>query len=497
MMAFVVLAMMVGIAGLLRVAPHLLAPRGLGVDHWFWKAYIEKFRASREFPPVLPQFLLDEKQWYPPLFPLLVSQLPNRVFDRFSHLLAIVIDLFRMVLLLLVVWLFSGRFPSVIAAAVIYATTPILVTYNVQLNPRGLGALFLDGVAVLLVWVLWHDGTPWIWVVIVVLSALILLMHKMTTQLFWFLAVSVGVMTHDWRIVALVPLSIVSAIVMSRGFYWKVLRAHWDIVTFWARNWRWLGAHPVLESPLYGDPDYETPTKFFRSGLRGHIRRLLYVIGFNPWAWAAIAVFVPMHSDMNAMSREDMWVALWVGLILGFVLLTTYVPFLRCLGSGYLYLYNSAFPTALFIGMTWGGSRHDWTVNVILAGTLATCAIGLAFYLHTLYRSRTLKVDENLNRALEQLRAESDGVVMCLPQHWHDVVAYRTGKPVLFGAHGYGFRHIEAIFPRFLRPVAHVISEFNVRYLITFKGYLPDRFLDEVRHLRCIKSGEYLIYVIY
>ena len=79
------------IAFMLRYLPHVLAPLGIGVDHWYWREYIEKYRRDRQFPPELPQYLLETHQWYPPFFPLLLAHLPASIFDRFSHLLAILI----------------------------------------------------------------------------------------------------------------------------------------------------------------------------------------------------------------------------------------------------------------------------------------------------------------------------------------------------------------------------------------------------------------------
>ena len=49
--------MLIGIFGLivlalvLRVIPAVVAPRGAGVDQWFWRAYIEKLRDTKLFPP--------------------------------------------------------------------------------------------------------------------------------------------------------------------------------------------------------------------------------------------------------------------------------------------------------------------------------------------------------------------------------------------------------------------------------------------------------------
>lgn len=119
----------------LRLLPHLLISGGIGVDHWFWKTYIETYRQERQFPPVLPRYVFDEQQWYPPLFPLLMSHLPPVLFERYGHYVSIIIDLMRMALLLgATYWLTKGAVSAVFVAGLVYATSAILISYNMQLN---------------------------------------------------------------------------------------------------------------------------------------------------------------------------------------------------------------------------------------------------------------------------------------------------------------------------------------------------------------------------
>ena len=479
----------------LRLLPHYFAPHGVGVDHWFWKAYIEKYRREGKFPPSLPQFILDKQQWYPPLFPMLISRLPKTFFDRYSWLIANGIDLTRMILAMAFVYFISGsRTTPVLAAGVVYTLTPILISYNVQLNPRGLGALFLDVVIVLLILAIWHSAPWWIWILVAIFSGLILLTHKMTTQLFWFLCFVAGILKADLRLIMLIPISILVALILSKGFYIKVLRAHWDIVTFWHRNWPWLSAHPVRESPIYGVPGYETPTKYFAFGFKGFFRRLLYIVGFNPWAWSLLIAAYWMYGPHTRLTPEDAWMIRWLASILLFVLLTTFIPAMRCLGNGHLYLYNSSFPAALVVGMVWGGLKHDAVVNLILAVTLILCVIGIAFYLLILLKSKTLKIDRTMNESLNRLHILPNGVVMCFPQHWHDIVSYKSAKPVLFGAHGYGFKLLEFIWPLLKEPISEVIKKYNVKYLLTYEGYLPANFLGELPAADKEEFGQYRLY---
>ncbi len=479
-----------------RFLPHLFSSGGLGVDHWYWKTYIETYRRERRFPPILPQYILEEYQWYPPLFPMTMAYFPEKIFDSYSHWVAIIIDLLRMMLLLGILIWWSKSSPWAIGiAGLVYATMPILVSYNIQLNPRGIGALFLDLLIVLLLWVFLFNGPLWIWGVILLLSGLIMLTHKMTTQLFWFLCIGAGILTRDWWFFGLIPASILVALIISKGFYLNVVRAHWDIVSFWHRNWRWLMAHPIRESTIYGEKSYETPNKVHRRGIKGFLRHSGDLIVHNIWVWVLIAVAVTGIFPATTLTIQYQWVFWWIVLIALFGVLTLFLPFLKSLGAGQLYFYNAAFPTALLWGMIFKNATKDNHVLIVfLIALLVNILVILRFYIGFKH-AKTQKIDKNFEKVLEFLSKSPKGVVMCLPQKWYDVVAYKTGQPVLYGGHGYGFKLLEPVFPRLLIPVQEIIEKYKVRYLLTLDGYLNDEFQRDLKNFKSFeKFGQYTIF---
>jgi hypothetical protein len=479
---------------LLRVIPNLLAPHGAGVDQWFWKAYIESLRHERRFPPVLPQFLLDKAQWYPPLFPVLLAKMPAWVFERHAQMLAVLIDLLRLLLLVWAVRWLSGSDVAAIIAGVAYAITPLQITYNMQLNPRGLGALFLDVSWLCVGGILLFDASPWLWLIALLFAALVLITHKMTTQLFWFVALIGAGLALEIQLAALVPGGMLAAFLVSGGFYGKVFRAHLDIVWFWYHNWRWSGSNPVLESPIYGEPAYESPGKFYRSGFKPWLRRMQFVVGFNPWMSALLALGVIALYSGHRFSQVEAWVFAWLALTFAFALLTTIIPAMRCLGQGYLYGYNGSFPAALALGLTWISLGETWYWQLVVGATVLACLLALTLFFRALRSSRTMKVDSELDSAIQRLSSLPKGVVMCLPQHWHDVVAYRAGQPVAFGGHGYGFRLLEPVFPRLLITAKEVIARCGVRYLLTYQGYCNEKFLADLPPATIEAFGDYRLY---
>ena len=99
------------------------------------------------------------------------------------------------------------------------------------------------------------------------------------------------------------------------------------------------------------------------------------------WAIFIASLWIYWNDPNHArLTNEDGWMVLWLGLILLFTILTTFIPFMRCLGQGYLYNYNAAFPASLLVAMIWGGLKHDIVVEFVLYGTVLISSLGISFY---------------------------------------------------------------------------------------------------------------------
>lgn len=490
--------LLVAFAAILRVVPGLLSPAGAGVDHWFWKKYIETLRSSRQFPPVLPQYLLDQAQWYPPLFPLLMMHIPTKIFDRFNQMMAIGFDLLRMLMLLLIAyWLTDGDERVVLLAGLIYATTPIQISYNFQLNPRGLAALFLDGVLILLLWYYSYHGPWWSWLLVIAISGLILLTHKMTTQLFWFICLCCSFAYQDIRLFLLIPASIITALLMSKGFYWKVLIAHLDIVRFWKSNWRWIGADAVRESPVYGEENYHRPEKLHKSGMRGFVWYCFLLFGFNPASWiACLLMFERVFIEPHVLIYSS-WLIFWLLIPCALSALTTFVPVLRCIGAGYLYLYNTSLITSLLLAMAYEYTRWATISTLVYATALIFNLLGVFLFYRKFFRNKRARIDQAFQRMLDRLAQLPKGTVWCIPSGWHEPVAYKTQHDVLWGAHGYGFKLLTPTFPRIMVPLTRIMKEYNVKYLLTLRGQLTKAFVADIpADTTVIVEDDYMLYVL-
>ena len=490
-LALVVIGVM-ALAAFFRSLAFLLSPDGAGVDHWFWKSYVETYRRTKVFPPELPQYVLDDKQWYPPLFPLMLSVLPKRVFDSWSHIVAIVIDLARMLLLLAVAhWLTGGNLRVIAVAGLIYATIPIQTSYNIQLNPRGLGAIMLDALLIFLLAALTRGGAG-TWAMIVFLGALILLTHKMTTQLLVFITITTAAIYARPELLLLLPAWFAAAMVLSGGFYWKVLKAHMEIVAFWHRNWRWIGADLLRESPVYGDGAYERREKLHKPGLRGVAWHAFIMFGFNPAAWIACLLVYERLFLRSAIYPTPLLV--WLLAPCAFALLTSLVNPLKRFGAGYLYVYNTSLMASIVLALTFEYTLAPAFSTTLVASALALNTIGVAIYYREFLRNPRTRVDDRLERMIDDLKARPRGVVMCVPTNWCEVVAYKAGQPVLWGGHGLGFDKLQPTWPRLMMPISDAVRSYGIKYLLTMDGMLPANFIADLPDAQIVEHQGYRLY---
>jgi len=477
--------------GIRTVAAHV-GGRALIVDRWYWNAYVEASRAQRRFPPDLPQYLLDLKQWYPPLFPgLLVALGAGRRARTLESAVMGTLELARIALLLAVVaGLVGSDVAAVGAAGLAYAVSPVLALYNVQMNPRALGALLLDTGLVAAFWAS-SGGPAWAWAVAIVAGALVLLSHKMATQLLVFLwLIAVGA-TRDPLLAGLMPAAVVLAWVGSGGFYARVLRAHGDIVAFWCRNWPWLHADPVRESSIYGEPGYITPARLHYPGMKGvaaHLRRL---VAAAPGTWVIAGLCVASFAASG--SRAERAVEVWLICSLLWAVLTTFGGPLRALGAGSLYLYNAAFPAALLWGLRIHGARWWWPVA--WGAAVALDGAALALRLRAL-GARRPNDEDGWETLLAFLRGATHGPVLCLPQNLYDELSYRTGQPVLFGGHGFGFRCLEPVYPRLALSVADMRTRYGLAYVVARSAAINDALAADLASAEMRMFGDFRVWTL-
>jgi hypothetical protein len=454
-----------------------------GVDTWYYLASADALRRQRRLPIRLPQYLLHEpSESYPAVFPIFLALLPQRWLRRYFWLVSPLIDTVHLLLLYLVSYRLTDSVLAAFTAGLIYAVTPQLISETRNLNARAFASL-LQTLAMLALLrsvipstgptrAVLGDTSLVPTIVALALIGLLYNTHTSTTIAFVISTMVLTIVSGDARFLALGLLGLPVAILISGGYYLRVIRNHWCAARFWFRNVRLTRAHQVNDSPVLGGGRPSTPSSgLYRDTTRGWLALAARLLGENPFV-------LPMLPLLAAPVFPNLWAKYmywWAATIVAWAFLTTFVPPLRILGPGYQYMKTSVFPTAYVLAVTvnvYEGAVSP--VGLLLAIAIIASFAALAYFYRVMAARRTehtAQTPPDLAAAADYVRAAPGRRVLVLPSMYADYVAYNTGKAVVWGGHSGDLRRFEEFFPVLRRPLGYFFETYDVDYLVLDQAY--------------------------
>ncbi|MBW2112924.1 MAG: hypothetical protein JRH00_16130, partial [Deltaproteobacteria bacterium] len=287
----------------------------------------------------------------------------------------------------------------------------------------------------------------------------------MATQIMAFTYLFLGI--YLWKVYLPLLFLVIMGLsfALSGGFYGKVLRAHLDILAFWRRHIDEVRAHQVFESHIYRDPNRKTD-RLYLPGWRGVSKKIVNLLAHNPLI-LTLPLFVKV--DLGFFSG-------WLFAVIALVLLTTFFRPMIFLGEGFKYIKYLAFPQSLLLGVYAYSAKEVLWSNIIIAA-FGVLSLGIMLYLHIYTNRESLGkvsgVDDSLQEILDVVRQLPGEKFLCLPTPIGEVLAYKTGKRVLSGGHGYGFKNLEGFFPLLQRPLEAFFREYGIEYFLLDEKFVP------------------------
>jgi len=500
MLAIPVILFLIAIGIGIRLRPLWINP-SLGVDHWYWLLCAEDVKRRRKLPPRLPYFMLEiEEQWYPPLFSGLLALLSMRWLRDHGGKLSQLIDLSQGLMISLTVLWFSNSLSIAFLSGLSYLIAWFPMTYNTQLQPRGLANLFLTlAMGGLCFYIETNSFNMWIGVLVI--SVILLFLHKMTVQMWIVYLLGFGFWVWDWKIFLLIPASVFLALVISRGFYIKMLKAHWDIISFWAENIQHFGKHQYYDSPLYQKKD-RFPKNWRNTDFGRTMIRIIQIPLNNVFVILLPILIFQAVVHPQGQLRSFLW--FWLGITYLWSFLTTLLPYFKALGAGSYYVYHAFLPFFALVSLYLPSmSVHlQWWSYTLWGIALAYSAMRWERYCRSIPNQKTTAIGDDLKEVLHYLKGLPKDGVFCIPVYLlPDGTAYWTRKRVFWGGHSYGFHTmLKPLYPIVREDVRETLKKKPLNYLLFWKRYLlslKDIGLEEGKHLRYLfGKGEYELYEI-
>ena len=478
--------MLVGL-GLVGLALYLrlrifIGTRPGGVDTWYYLASAEAIRRQKRLPIRLPQYLLhDDRESYPAVFPLFLALLSPTWLRTYFWLLSPIIDAAHLLLLYLLAFRLTDSVLAAGTAGLIYAVTPQLISETRNLNGRAFASLLMtlamltllrsqipsDGPSAGLI----GPGGRTLWIVAVVLIALLYNTHTSTTIALLVSLATLSVVFAQPRFILAGLVGLPIAIVLSGGYYLRVIANHLHAARFWLRNVQYARAHQIEDSPLFGERRSGSSTSqgLYRSRLALGLR----VLGENPFILAMLVTPTPD----NVWAVHMYW---WAIAILVWAVLTTFGGPLRILGPGFHYMKTSVFPTAYTLAVAVNIQEGAVSlVGLAVLGSIIASFAALAYFYRVMARRQTehtAQTPPDLAEAAVHLRSLPGERVLVLPSMYADFISYNARKSVVWGGHSGDLTRFEEFYPVLRKPLDYFVERYGLDYLILDHAYvLPER----------------------
>jgi hypothetical protein len=481
-MAFMLVGLaLIGLGLFLRLRI-FIGTRPGGVDTWYYLASAQAIRQQKRLPIRLPQYLLhDETESYPAVFPLFLAVLPEAWLRQYFWLISPIIDAVQLLLLYLLAFRLTDSVLAAATAGLIYAVTPQLISETRNLNGRAFASL-LQTITMLVLFRsvipaqgpsadLTESGQYALWAIGVLLVGILYNTHTSTTIAFLVSVATMSVVLGERSLLLAGLAGLPVAIVISGGYYLRVIRNHLYAAQFWMRNVGYTRAHQIDDSPLFRKTSVRVIAQagLYRSPLQLGLR----VLGENPFILAMLVTPVPD----NVWAVHMYW---WAVAILVWSVLTTFGGPLRILGPGFHYMKTSVFPTAYALSVT--VNIQEGAVSIVgltlMISVIASFA-AIAYFYRVMSRRQTehtAQTPPDLAEAAQYLSQLPGERVLVLPSMYADFVAFNAHKAVVWGGHSGNLTKFEEFYPVLRKPLEYFVETYAVDYLILDQAYVePER----------------------
>jgi hypothetical protein len=336
---------------------------------------------------------VEADKYYPPLFFYLLAVVPEKFVKPMVKYVPALADAFVALILSVSMMLITNNWMLAALAAGVYLSSPMIFQQTFCFCIRPLSILLVSLVYIFSLNFSWSN-----FLIISILVAFILLLHKFATQVVLFVSLAfLFIGRFDFLLSVAVGFLISMAI--SKGYYLKVLKAHL--------------AH--LKSSYL--------KQFIHGQGSGPLKKTAALAIYCPWViFFAVSIYTLAG---NIFSASLIYSFVWVITSVLFAVLTNFWK-LKIIGEGWRYLGYIAFPLAF-----WAGYAVEHSPNLIWAYTLfafAGVTIGYYYVSRLFKRHQKYLISEADTETFKQISSIEGRTIAALPREFTYPISYFSGK---------------------------------------------------------------------
>lgn len=503
------LGFLTALAGLILESWPRVRVRYFGIDTWRHLMVADVIRREKRLPKALPdKYILPEESDYPPLFRIMLALFPKKFLEKWQGFLSPCIDFLHSLFLYYFVYSLTRNIGMAVMAQVAYVANPLIVMENSNLTTRPIASLLFSLSFVSLLYFASYGGGAMLFLSLILMTVLILT-HRFALQALLALTLSMTLFQKSWVYLCVLLGSMVLAVVLSKGFYLKVLWGHIQMLNWWRLNIHNRYAHQVRGLMKKGEKSPDIVFRMYQFVLRLPPVAVLaaipcVVLAVLTVLWYYFGWFLVDFSRMGVPSPIFVSLGLWTITLLVVGIFIRQFKFIEWAGEGERYMEFGAFPTAILTSLfVWNLYRAWPSAWVFVLFGLFILVSGLlpALFLQkkVIIDSKDRSIGEDLRCCFDYVNEQLKGEVRMatIPLGLADSIMYFTHAKVFSTdsslAH---YNHYSDFFPVIQKPLNEIFSKYDVNTLLLNQNYAKVEELPLENYKEIFRSGPYSLFKI-
>lgn len=464
-----------------------------GVDVWTRLLETDHIRKNNHKIPhhkLADQFIIDGYFDYPPIFPLLLSFIPKKKILLLQGFIAPFIDSLQVILVYFVTFVLTGNSFISILAQVIYTLTPMVAIENSYLTPRSLGYLNFSLATLPLLFYI-QNGNLWFYFIGVVFTALLFLTHRFALQSFLFISIFFTFFLNTGVFMQSFFFGLTLALILTKGYYLRVLKGHLYNIYFWVNNLDYRFAHQVRG----------INKKKFQNDWVGKIYNFLSVFspiavfGLNPWALSGFILIIAAYLQLIAVTPLLISFAAWILFFYFLGVLVLKTKYLMPIGEGQRYMEMAIVPSCVlsaYIFFQLYNYSHR-TLTVMGLGFLLLVNFGLIIFIQIkgVIKDRNRSVTNDLVNVFKYINRQKKPLrIVCVPHQNTTMTVYHTKAQVFVNADNPGLMRIQEVYPVLKVPLKVLAKKYKLTHALVKESFATLKELKLSANNIVYKSGD-------
>lgn len=454
--------------------------RYFGVDVWsrmLEADYIRKNGHKIPMEKISDGYIIEGYLDYPPALPWLLSFISKKNLLSLQGFISPVFDVLQNILVFVIVLQLTGSIQTAIIAQIIYATIPLAILENSYLTPRSFGYIaFTAAFYPLLLYSLVQN--PLYLMVGFLFTLLCFFIHRFATQALLFACLFFSIIDRNIFYIVVFFGAMLTAIIISRGYYLRVLNGHIANIYFWVLNYKLRFAHQVrgmqngrkkrdFVSLAYYMLETFTP---------------ITLIATNFWMIMPLFFLADQILHFGIIPQNILLepiyfkMAVWVLFFYVIAVLILSIQHLQPIGEGQRYLEMAFVPTAILGAVIFSALlRTNYAMTMLIIFLLiffANIAITIILQWMGIIHDKSRSLHNDMKKVFDYInKMKFIPRILCIPHQITTMAVYNTKAKVLVDIQAGTLGKIQDIYPVLKFPVREIAKKYDLNMVILRKYY--------------------------